>query len=261
LERGAVEALGAPHASIGLWDEASGKLLYTGPDGPAPYEHDLKTPLTTLIASAQLLERRALRRPEAPPDLVAIRRIVGESIRLRDIVVELLDAARTEQGLLLGRRESTDLVEVARAVAARHTSARHRVVVEATAPLVGLYDAPRITQLLENLVENAVKYSPEGGAVTIRLWHAGAHARLTVTDRGIGIPPADLPRLFDRFHRAANVDDRRFAGMGLGLYICRGIVEEHGGKITVSSTLGAGSTFEITLPRTAQGPGENTGEG
>ncbi|HEY8597663.1 MAG TPA: ATP-binding protein [Thermomicrobiales bacterium] len=375
LERGAVEALGAPYASIGLWDEASGKMFYTGPNGPAPYDpdiliggrafttqqavfsadaarddpehaalyrstralailaapitagtkrlgvlsvfaprapifaeedlrlvqlladqgavilesralideaarvrareeatrlkddflsaaaHDLKTPLTTLIASAQLLERRALRRPEAPPDLVAIRRIVGESIRLRGIVVELLDAARAEQGQLLGRRESADLVEVAREVAERHTSARHQVVLEAHGPIVGLYDTLRITQLLDNLVENAVKYSPAGGDVTLRLWVTGETAHMTVTDQGIGVPPADLPHLFDRFHRAANVDDRSFAGMGLGLYICRGIVEEHGGRIAVSSTLGAGSTFEITLPHAAQGPRERNGEG
>jgi signal transduction histidine kinase len=89
--------------------------------------------------------------------------------------------------------------------------------------------------------------------VTVRLWHDTDHAHLTVTDQGIGIPPADLPQLFDRFHRATNVDDRKFAGMGLGLYICRGIVEEHGGQITVTSVLGAGSTFALTLPRTPQG--------
>lgn len=367
LERGAAEALGAPAASIGLWDEASGKLLYTGPGGPTPYDpdiliggraftsqqaifsadaarddpahaelyrstgalailaapitagekrlgvlavfaprapifaeedlrlvqlladqgavilesralideaarvrareeatrlkddflsaaaHDLKTPLTTVIATAQLLERRAVRRPEAPPDLVAIRRIVGEAIRLRAIVMELLDASRIEQGQLLGRREPTDLVEVAREVGARQSSAHHRVVIEADGPVVGEYDRLRITQLLDNLVENAVKYSPAGGEVRLRLQAEEDTARLTVTDRGIGIPAADLPHLFERFHRAANVNDRQFAGMGLGLYICRGIVEEHGGQITVSSTVGAGSTFEITLPRAARG--------
>lgn len=367
LERGAVEALGAPSASIGLWDEACGTLIYSSPNGPVAYgpgimiggrafttqeavfstnaihddpeyaqlyrsrgavailaapitagekrlgvlsvfaprapifaeedlrlvqlladqgavilesralideaarvrareeatrlkddflsaaAHDLKTPLTALIASAQLLERRALRRPEAPPDLVTIRRIVGESIRLRGIVVELLDAAQTEQGQLLGRREPTDLAAIAREVAARHTSERHQIVVEGTEPLVGNYDAPRIMQLLDNLVENAVKYSPAGGDVTLRLWVAAEMAHLTVTDHGIGIPPADLPRLFDRFHRAGNVNDRNFAGMGLGLYICRGIVEEHGGRLTVSSNLGAGSTFEITLPHETRG--------
>ena len=367
LERGAEEALGAPHAVIGLWDESEDVLRYEGRDGPTAYPsdaliggrafstqeaifssdaarddpehadlyrnggaiailaapitagerrlgvlsvfaprapifaeedlrlvqlladqgavilesralideaarvrareeaarlkddflsaaaHDLKTPLTTLLASAQLMERRALRRPDAPADLVTIRRIIGESLRLRGIVIELLDAARTEQGQLLGRRESADLAAIAHEVAARHTSERHEVLIEAAAPLIGSYDTLRITQLLDNLVENAVKYSPEGGVVTVRLWHDAEHAHLTVTDHGIGIPAADLPQLFDRFHRAANVDDRKFAGMGLGLYICRGIVEEHGGQITVKSTLGAGSTFALTLPHTPQG--------
>jgi signal transduction histidine kinase len=77
-----------------------------------------------------------------------------------------------------------------------------------------------------------------------------------VTDSGIGIPAADLPHIFDRFHRAANVDDRRYAGMGLGLYICRGIVEEHGGQIRATSAPGAGTTFHISLP-VASGVGRN----
>jgi signal transduction histidine kinase len=363
LEHGAQEALGAPQATIGLWDEATGTLRYAGSDGPlsfaadqfiggrafatqrpvfsrnAPRDdpehadlyrarnatavlaapitagqqrlgvlnvfaarppifaeedlhllhlladqsavilesralideatrvrareeaarlkddflsaaaHDLKTPLTTLIATAQLLERRAVRRPDEPADLGAIKRIVSEASRLRTIVIELLDAARADQSSLLGRREPVDVAELARTVGARHASAQHPVVVDAPAPVVGTYDRMRITQLLENLVENAIKYSPAGGAVRIRAWCDNDQATLTVSDPGIGIPPADLPHLFERFHRGSNVDDRQFAGMGLGLYICRSIVEEHGGEIHASSQHGQGSTFQVTLPR------------
>lgn len=362
LERGAEEALGAPHATIGLWDEGTKQLIYHGPSGPTPHNadlfitgqafmtqralfsgntprddpqhaeryrttgatailaapitagdkrlgvlavfasrapifaeedlrlvqlladqgavilesralideaarvqareeatrlkddflsaaaHDLKTPLTALIATAQLLERRALRQPERPPDLGALRRMVSEGVRLRSIVVELLDAARVEQRGLLSRRETVDLTELVREVGGRYDSAQHRIVIAADGPVVGSYDRARIAQLLENLIENAVKYSPAGGEVRVKVWSAGATASLTVTDSGIGIPPADLPRLFERFHRGTNVDDRQFAGMGLGLYICRGIVEEHGGQIVVSSTLGQGTTFQVTLP-------------
>jgi signal transduction histidine kinase len=215
--------------------------------------HDLKTPLTALIATAQLMERRVLRQPERPPDLDAIRRIVGESIRLRTIVVELLDAARVEQRRLLGTRETVDLAELAREVATHHASEEHQVVVEAPGPVVGRYDRARIAQLVENLVENAVKYSPAGGEVRVAVWAEGEAAHLTVTDHGIGIPAADLPHLFERFHRGANVNDRQFAGMGLGLYICRGIVEEHGGRIEISSTLGEGSTFRVSLPGQSAG--------
>jgi len=210
--------------------------------------HDLKTPLTSIIATAQLLERRALRQPDRPIDPQALTRIVTEALRLRALVIELLDAARTEQGNLLGRREPVDLTALAEEIGARHRSALHQVSIAAPGPAVGTYDRARIAQLLENLVENAIKYSPAGGEVAIGIRALGGQAEITVTDQGIGIPAADLAHLFERFHRGTNVDDRQFAGMGLGLYICRGIVEEHGGRISASSVFGQGSTFLITIP-------------
>jgi signal transduction histidine kinase len=97
-------------------------------------------------------------------------------------------------------------------------------------------------------VENAKKYSPERTPVKITVWQEDGDARVAVADSGIGIPAADLPRIFERFSRASNVDDRRFHGMGLGLFICRGIVEEHGGRIWVESEVGKGSTFHVALP-------------
>jgi len=211
--------------------------------------HDLKTPLTSIIATAQLLERRATRQPDRPIDPQALARIVTEGLRLRTLVIELLDAARTEQGNLLGHREPLDLTALVGEIGARHHSAQHPVVVEAAGPIVGTYDRARIAQLFENLVENAIKYSPAGGEVSIAVRSGGDTAEVAVSDRGIGIPGADLPHLFARFHRGTNVDDRQFAGMGLGLYICRGIVEEHGGELHVSSVFGEGSTFRVTLPR------------
>jgi len=117
--------------------------------------------------------------------------------------------------------------------------------------VVGVSDAFRITQLLENLVENGVKYSPLGGDVRLKVWADDERAHISVSDQGIGIPAHDLPHIFERFYRAANVDDRQFAGMGLGLFICRGIVEQHGGRIHVSSQPGAGSCFQIELPLAA----------
>ncbi|MBI3964508.1 MAG: GAF domain-containing protein [Chloroflexi bacterium] len=213
--------------------------------------HDLKTPLTTLVAQAQLLDRRARLHPEAPADAAGLERLVKESKRLSSLVLELLDAAQAERGKLVGQRELVDLLELARENCARHTSERHQCLVEGVAPVVGELDRSRIEQLLENLVENAVKYSPDGGEIRVRVWLEQDTAQFTVTDRGIGIPAADLPLLFERFHRGTNVDDRRFAGMGLGLFICRGIVEQHGGRIWAMSRSGAGTTFHVSLPVTA----------
>jgi len=210
--------------------------------------HDLKTPLTTLVAQAQFLERRAQTEPSAPADLAGLRRIVREAKRLSSLVIELLDASRLEQGKLVGEREPVDLVELMRDVARRDTYQAHRISVSADAPVVGSYDPRRIGQVLENLVENAVKYSPDKSEVRVAITQRDGEAFIDVTDRGIGIPASDLPRIFERFHRGSNVDDRRFAGMGLGLFICKGIVEQHGGRIWVESRVGTGSTFHVVLP-------------
>src|SRR5262249_41249655 len=172
----------------------------------------------------------------------------GEAPGRRGRVLELLDASQVEQGSLVGRREEVDLAELARAACARHHSARHACQVDADGPVVLQGDLVRLSQLVENLVENAVKYSPDGGPGAGAVRGQAGTAELTVADRGIGIPADDLPHLFDRFRRASNVDDRRFAGMGLGLYICRGIVEGHGGRIWATSAPGRGATFHVELP-------------
>lgn len=212
--------------------------------------HDLKTPLTTLVAQADLLARRAARQPDAPADLVGIERIQSESRRLRDLVIELLDASRAERGQLVGERDVADLVALAEEACRRHSTARHPCELAADAPVVGAFDRVRIQQLLDNLLENAAKYSPDGGSIQVRVWQEGEEGHFSVSDRGIGIPTADLPHVFDRYHRASNVDDRRYAGMGLGLYISRAIAEQHGGCIRAESIPGEGSTFHVVLPLT-----------
>ena len=209
--------------------------------------HDLKTPLTTVVAQAEFLERRATRDPNAPADLAGIRRVVRESKRLAGLVGDLLDATRLEQGRLVGEREPVDIATLAQEVCGRDAGDQ-TCQVEASAPVVGVYDRRRIEQLIQNLIENAKKYSPEQTPINIKVWQEDAEAHIDVADSGIGIPAADLPRIFERFSRASNVDDRRFHGMGLGLFICRGIVEEHGGRIWVESEIGKGSTFHVALP-------------
>ena len=221
--------------------------------------HDLKTPLTTLLAQAQLMERRVERDPSAPADAKGIRRLVAETRRLNGLVLELLDAARADQGRILGTLEPADLVALAQQVAARLSSERHPVRLSGDAPVVAEIDVMRIGQVFTNLIENAGKYSPDGGEIDVRVWQDGDRAHFSVADRGIGIPAADIQHVFDRFHRGGNVDDRQFAGMGLGLYICRAIVEAHHGQISVTSARGAassGTTFTVNLPLVQPVPAE-----
>jgi signal transduction histidine kinase len=109
-------------------------------------------------------------------------------------------------------------------------------------------DRTRIVQLLDNLIGNARKYSAAGTPITVSVWLEGDEARLAVRDAGIGIAPEDLPRLFERFYRGSNVGDRRHDGMGLGLYICRGIAEQHGGRIWAEPIPDRGTVFHVALP-------------
>lgn len=213
--------------------------------------HDLKTPLTTLVAQAQFLERKAQRDPTAPMDAAGLARMVREAKRLAALVTELLDANRLEQGQLIGELEPTDLVGAAREAA--ESAGAERIVLDASGPVVGRYDPHRIGQLFANLFENAIKYSAPDRPVRTSIREEAGEAHVSVTDQGIGIPAADLPYVFERFRRASNVDARRFSGMGLGLFICRGIVEQHGGRIWVESELGRGTTFHVALPLGAEG--------
>jgi len=214
--------------------------------------HDLKTPLTTIVAQAQLLELRA-QRAGRTDELPGLGRLLRETERLARLVDELLDASRLERGAFPLHPEPGDLATIARSVLTRERAGSERVELESDGAVPGLYDPERIAQLIDNLVENALKYSPDGTSVRIRVWRADGSARLAVTDQGIGIPREDLPHVFDRFRRASNVDARRFAGIGLGLYICRGIVEQHGGRIWAESVPGRGTTFHLALPSESAG--------
>jgi signal transduction histidine kinase len=210
--------------------------------------HDLKTPLTTLLGQAQILELRFGRDPSLAQHQPAVARIAREARRLSALVEDLLDASRIEEGKLEVRREPTDLAAIVRAVGDRNRPDKERVIVDAAGSLSCPCDRRRIEQLVDNLVENGLKYSAEDSPVEVRAWRADAEIHITVRDHGIGIPPVDLPHVFERFHRASNVDARRYAGIGLGLYICRGIAQEHGGRIWVESAVGQGSTFHVALP-------------
>jgi signal transduction histidine kinase len=125
---------------------------------------------------------------------------------------------------------------------------RHRILLEIEeALLAGFWDQARLSRVLVNLIGNAIKYSPDGGEIVVRLARDGNAALLSVEDTGMGIPGDDLPHIFDRFYRGANVMTAT-AGTGIGLSTARRIVERHGGTITATSIEGSGSTFVVRLP-------------
>jgi PAS domain S-box-containing protein len=222
----------------------------------AALAHDLKTPLTAIKGSADLLARQAAGgRLDAGRVGDRAAAIGAAAKAMAALIGELLDAARLRSGQPLELvRHPTDLVALARRVVGQVQAgtAAHALAVEATVPeLVGDWDAFRLERVLGNLLANAVKYSPAGGEVRVVISRIdgpdGGRALLRVRDRGIGIPAADLPRVFERYRRAANVRGR-IAGEGIGLAGARQIVEQHGGTIEAESREGEGATFTVRLP-------------
>jgi signal transduction histidine kinase len=211
--------------------------------------HDLRTPLTVVLGQAELLERRLARDPEAPVDIAGVARITREARRLRDLVSELLDAQRLEQGGSVVNRVATDLRSVVGAVQQRlRDQGLDLKVVQPDEALISAVDRKRMEQVLDNLVENSLKYTSHGDVPEIHLRSVGAEAQLSVVDHGVGIPTNEQEQIFERFFRASNVQSITDTGMGLGLFICRRIVEAHDGRIWVESTPGGGSTFVVTIP-------------
>lgn len=246
--------------TVGERDEAVGRLreaLRTREEFLASAAHDLKNPLAAIKARVQLLERRVHSGSIQDLSRLAddLRRIDMTVTRAAALVEELLDLTQLQMGRSLELdRAPTDLIAVVREVVAEHQqlSARHALRVETSEPaLVGDWDKRRLMRVLGNLLENAMKYSPGGGpiVVSVRRDADGLEERaiLAVRDPGIGIPAEDLPTIFERFRRAANVLGR-IAGAGIGLASARFIVESHGGAIAVESHEGEGSTFMVRLP-------------
>ncbi|MBV9282245.1 MAG: PAS domain S-box protein [Chloroflexi bacterium] len=226
--------------------------------------HDLKTPLAGIKGLAQMLARRASRAGPLDTErlLRDLEKIDATATRMAGLVNELLDGTRiyVHQPLELSR-QPTDLVALARRVRRDQEQAgtRHRIVLQTeVAELIGLWDEPRLERVLGNLLSNAIKYSPGGGEIRVGVQEESREedrwAVLTVQDSGLGIPAADLPRIFERFYRAANVP-KEVSGTGIGLAGVQQIVEQHGGSVSVESREGEGSTFTVRLPLSGAAPG------
>jgi signal transduction histidine kinase len=218
--------------------------------------HELKTPVAVIKAYVEALLDRAEHHGDAEGARI-LARVEEQAERMLDLINDLLDLQRLQSGLIALEESRFDLAELAVHVAEelQATTAMHRLSVHADAPVVVHADRRRIEEVLVNLLENAIKYSPQGGAITVmarrvpRHDGAGEQAVVAVSDRGIGIAPADLPHVFERFYQAAGGRlHKGVRGLGVGLFIAREIVELHGGAMWVESAEGEGSTFYLTLP-------------
>ncbi|MBA2448392.1 MAG: GAF domain-containing protein [Chloroflexi bacterium] len=215
----------------------------------ATVSHELRTPLSSIKGYATTLLKHdgRLSREESREFLEIIDE---ESDRLNELIRNLLDMSRLEAGVLRMDREPVQMLEIVQSCVQRvqRLTDRHQIGIDWDADLLVEADPRRIAQVVTNLLENAVKYSPDGGEVVVGGRLEGATLQVSVADQGVGIPSRDLDRVFDRFHRVEGEISKRVGGTGLGLAICQRLVEAHGGKIRVESRLGKGSTFFFTLP-------------
>jgi signal transduction histidine kinase len=233
---------------------AAETALRTRDEVLAVVSHDLRNPLSVIDMCAVALGDRVP--PEDEASLSLVRTIESSTQWMNRLIEDLLDVARVEAGRLALERQSHDLVRVISEatvmleplIAEKSLTLREELPDQLPRARV---DARRVVQVLENLVSNAVKHTAAGGEILIRADSTNGEVRIVVRDTGCGIPAENLPHLFDRFWQARGA---RRGGAGLGLAIAKGIVEAHGGRIWVESTLGVGSTFGFSLPLASDSP-------
>jgi signal transduction histidine kinase len=211
--------------------------------------HDFRAPLQVI----QLLVSKMLRSTDENQTLVpltTVRRIERSVTRLTQMTNDLLDASRTEQQRFSLKRQSVAADELTRGIVDQLSPfiEDHPIEVSAEAGLPRvLVDPLRIDQILTNLIDNAARHSANKAPISLHLAGSAGGVLISVQDRGVGIPADELPKLFDRYYQARLSSVKR-AGLGLGLYIVKGLVEAHGGRIWVESQVEKGSTFYLWLP-------------
>ncbi|MEO7084015.1 MAG: HAMP domain-containing sensor histidine kinase [Gemmatimonadaceae bacterium] len=215
--------------------------------------HELKTPINVIVGYLQLLDE-GVYGPLTPKQTEIHKTVANQAQTLSRLVKQLLDVSRFEAG---GGRLEPRQIRLDRLLkeleSAFHVLALQREIVFKVDEAPGLptevyWDLDRINEVLGNLLSNAFKFTPRGGEVDLTISPDGSNVRVSVRDTGAGIPPEQVPRIFEKFFMADNQSAARAAGSGLGLAIAKGIVEAHRGSISCESMLGAGTTFSITLP-------------
>jgi signal transduction histidine kinase len=212
--------------------------------------HELKTPLTSLRGFAQLLLRQAERGETLDSERLrpALAAIDQQSGKLGMLVDQLLDISRLEAGRLVIEPRVTDVVGLVEAVvmAAGATTHRHAITLRGARAALALVDPLRLEQVVTNLVDNAVKYSPRGGPIDVEVTKEGGEVVIAVRDRGLGVAPKHRARIFDRFYQAHT--EHRLGGMGLGLYISQQIIDLHRGRLRARFPRGGGTEMVAAVP-------------
>jgi PAS domain S-box-containing protein len=252
-------AVAFPHGTVfafrDLTEEYALERLKT--DFVSTVSHELRTPLAAIYGAAMTLQRTdVVLADDQRSSLLNV--VAGESERLARIVNDVLWASRLDSGVLNVAIESCDAGALATAVVAAaraHLPAAIELTLDVAAdtPPVAA-DPDKVRQVLVNLVDNAIKYSPEGGRVELRLEQEDGKVLFAVTDEGLGIPAVEQDRIFEKFYRLDPHLTRGVGGTGLGLYICRELVRRMNGRIWVSSREGEGSTFSVELPLAKRQP-------
>jgi signal transduction histidine kinase len=218
--------------------------------------HELRTPVTSIKGFVQALLRQQQHGEIDARQLARALPVIDRSTnRLTVLIEDLLDVSRIRLGRLMLHRRPVDLAELTRLVLERYRpqAAAHELTLGiASTPPPVLADIDRLDQVLSNLLDNALKYSPNGGPIVVTVASDGPGVQLSVRDAGIGLPAGTTEFIFEPFGRADNAADRQIAGLGLGLYICRSIVEQHGGRVWAESPgEGQGTTLHVWLPADA----------
>jgi PAS domain S-box-containing protein len=214
--------------------------------------HELRTPLASILGYTDILVNGEV--GEMTPEQEEFLEIIDHNARrLLALINDLLTLSGLESGRMVIRPEPVDLCDLVQENVQIHVPAvnsrRQRLDVSVPeAPVTAVVDSERISQVLNNLVSNAIKFSPDEGRLGLTLSASQEEAVITVEDCGIGISEEDRERLFERFFRAGNAMERAIPGTGLGLAICKGIVDAHNGRLSVDSTLGRGTTVTVALP-------------
>lgn len=225
----------------------------------ANVSHELRTPVTAVRGFAETLLDGAMEDPDTRNQFIKI--IYEESDRMSRLVSELLDLSKIESGHSVLQFESSNVNQIALSIVESLSNQAEKNGLQLEAhlpdpPVFAEVARDRISQVLVNLVGNAIAYTPEGGKIDVIVEDAGDNVTLLVRDTGIGIPREDLPHVFERFYRVDKARSRRSGGTGLGLAIVKHIIEAHKGTVKVQSELGKGTTFWFTLPKEQKGRGQ-----